>query len=331
MTEQLHDLVVSGDEAQGRLDKLLVSALARNGVVASRAAIQKWIAAGRVTVDGQLARADQTVKTGARVQVRTLPAEPSTARPDPSVAFDVIYEDPHLIVIDKPAGLVVHPARGHAGGTLVHGLLARGSFDRDQLGGSDGVAFDRPGIVHRLDKGTSGVMVVAKTEATREGLKALFSAHTIDRAYLAIVVGDAAERRYETCHGRHPKNRLKFTSLGRTGKRAVTHVRVIERFFGGKAALVECRLDTGRTHQIRVHLSECAKTPILGDPLYGRPPRDPEIRAIADRLGRQALHATLLGFVHPATGEHLRFERELPADFRAALLALRSLAGRRPA
>jgi 23S rRNA pseudouridine1911/1915/1917 synthase len=326
-----YEVVVASGDVPGRLDKLLVGALARNGIIASRAAIQKWIAAGRVTVDGHLARADQSVRTGARVRVRPLPAEPSTAVPDPSVAFGVIYEDPYLLVVDKPAGLVVHPARGHAGGTLVHGLLARGSFDRKKLRESSPEAFDRPGIVHRLDKGTSGVMVVAKTEAAREGLKALFSTHTIDRAYRAIVVGEAAERTFETLHGRHPKNRLKFTSLARTGKRAVTHVSVIERVAGGKATLVECRLDTGRTHQIRVHLSECAKTPILGDPLYGRPPRDPEIRAIAEQLGRQALHATLLGFVHPVTGERLRFEREPPDDFRAALLALRSLAFRRPA
>jgi 23S rRNA pseudouridine1911/1915/1917 synthase len=265
------------------------------------------------------------------VQVRPLPAEPARAVPDASVVFDVLYEDADLLVIDKPAGLVVHPARGHTGGTLVHGLLARGSFDRKRLAGSDEAAFDRPGIVHRLDKGTSGVMVVAKSETAREGLKALFSAHAIDRAYVAIVVGAAADRTYETVHGRHPKNRLKFTSMARTGKRAVTHVEEIERLAGGRATLVACRLDTGRTHQIRVHLSECAKTPILGDPLYGRPPRDPEIRAVADRLGRQALHARLLGFVHPVTGKRLRFESDPPEDFRSALEALRSLAGRRPA
>jgi 23S rRNA pseudouridine1911/1915/1917 synthase len=331
MTEPLFEIVVQCDDAPERLDKFLVGALAKRGPPISRAAIQKWIAAGRVTVDGRPARAHETARVGAHVQVRPLPADSSTARADPSVVFDVVYEDADLLVVDKPAGLVVHPARGHSGGTLVHGLLARGSFDRDRLAGSDAVAFDRPGIVHRLDKGTSGVMVVAKSEQAREGLKALFSEHAVDRAYEAIVVGAAVDASYETLHGRHRQNRLKFTGAVRTGKRAVTHVEVIERLAGARATLVRCRLDTGRTHQIRVHLSECAQTPILGDPLYGRPPRDPEVRAIADRLGRQALHAKLLGFVHPVTGQRLRFEREPPEDFRLALADLRSLAGRRPA
>jgi 23S rRNA pseudouridine1911/1915/1917 synthase len=332
MTEPIHhDLVVSPDDTLGRVDRFLVGALAKRGVFASRATIQKWIAAARVTLGGRPARADETVRIGAHVQVWPLLAEPTSAVPDASVTFGVLFEDQYLLVVDKPAGLVVHPARGHAGGTLVHGLLARGSFDRRRLGGADDPAFDRPGIVHRLDKGTSGVMVVAKDERTREGLKALFAAHAIERAYLAIVVGDAIDGRYDTFHGRDPKNRLKFTSLGRAGRRAITNVKVIERLPGARAALVECRLETGRTHQIRVHLTECAKTPILGDPLYGRAPRDPEIRAVANRLGRQALHAAVLGFLHPATGEQLRFEQEPPEDFKSALRDLRSLSARRRA
>jgi 23S rRNA pseudouridine1911/1915/1917 synthase len=177
--------------------------------------------------------------------------------------------------------------------------------------------------VHRLDKGTSGILVVAKDEPTREGLKALFARHDIERAYLALVAGRAIDRTYETLHGRHRTDRLKFTTNVAKGKRAVTHVRVVERLGADLATLVECRLETGRTHQIRIHLSECAKTPVLGDPLYGKPTRNAWLDSIAEKLGRQALHATVLGFVHPTTGEKLLFRREPPADFMAALRALR--------
>jgi 23S rRNA pseudouridine1911/1915/1917 synthase len=199
----------------------------------------------------------------------------------------------------------------------VHGLLARTTFRG--MGDAEG----RPGIVHRLDKGTSGILVVAKDEPTREGLKALFARHDIERAYLALVAGRAIDRTYETLHGRHRSDRLKFTTKVAKGKRAVTHVRVVERLRSDLATLVECRLETGRTHQIRIHLLECAKTPVLGDPLYGKPTKNAWLDSIAERLGRQALHATVLGFVHPATGEKLLFRREPPADFMAALHALR--------
>jgi 23S rRNA pseudouridine1911/1915/1917 synthase len=300
----------------------VVSRLLASGVEVSRATVQRWIASERVTVDGRPAEAADKVKVGAVIQVTPAAPEPTLLVPDASVPFDVLFEDAHLIVLDKPSGVVVHPARGHAEGTLVHGLLARGSFDREQLAGMPREA-SRPGIVHRLDKGTSGIMVVAKDEKTREGLKRLFAAHHIERAYRAIVVGGAAEGTFDTLHGRHPTDRLKFTTRVARGKRAVTHVRVLERLFEGRATLVECRLETGRTHQIRVHLSECGKTPILGDPLYGRTPRDPHVREVAEELGRQALHAEVLGFVHPATGERLRFVREPPADFMRALRALK--------
>jgi len=231
-----------------------------------------------------------------------------------------MYVDDEVVVVNKPAGLVVHPARGHAGGTLVNGLLARGLFRRGLEGPDEGDA--RPGIVHRLDKGTSGVMVVARTSEAREALKAQFQAHTIERLYEAIVVGEARDATFDTLHGRHPRDRLRFTSLARNlraGKRAVTHVRVLARLVG--ATHVACTLSTGRTHQIRVHLAESG-TPVLGDPLYGKPPRDPAVKAVADALGHQALHARVLGFVHPGTGQRVRFEAEPPADFRTALEAL---------
>ena len=315
--------------------------MAEAGDVASRSAVQRWIKAGRVTVGGLPASASDALAPGAIVDVVPLPPETTALEPDPTVLFDVLYEDPHLIVVDKPGGLVVHPGRGHREKTLVNGLLARGSFplgvdllvDRTRagIGGTeDRSATVRPGIVHRLDKGTSGILVVAKDERTREGLKAQFARHDIERAYWAIVVGHGERADFETLHGRHPTDRLRFTTRVNEGRRAMTHVRVLERLgppgAGGqtRATLVECRLETGRTHQIRVHLCECAKTPILGDPLYGKEPVDPMLRSIGRRLGRQALHAIVLGFVHPVTAEQLRFERSPPADFSEALAALRA-------
>ena len=190
--------------------------------------------------------------------------------------------------------------------------------------GPGGEAFDRPGIVHRLDKGTSGLLVVAKTEAAREGLKALFQAHDIDREYVALVEGAVPTKTFDTMHGRHPTDRLKFTTRVRpgAGKRAVTHVRTVEKL--GAASLVACTLETGRTHQIRVHLTECAGAPIVGDPLYGRAPRDPRLAELARGLDHQLLHARVLGFVHPVTGAKHRWESALPGDFAAIAAALRA-------
>jgi len=328
-----HRFVAAAGQSLDRLDKYVVERMAEAGDTASRSAVQRWIRAGRVTVAGRPASASDSVSVGAVVDVEPLPPETTDLAPDPDVAFDVLYEDAHLVIVNKPGGLVVHPGRGHTQKTLVHGLLARASFPK----GGD-VFFDdggpaptvRPGIVHRLDKGTSGVLVVAKDERTREGLKAQFAEHSIERAYWAIVVGSAVSADYDTLHGRHPTDRLRFTSRVDRGRRARTHVRVLEKLgepaAKGKvrATLVECRLETGRTHQIRVHLSERAKTPILGDPLYGKEPADPRLKEVGARLGRQALHALVLGFVHPMTGERLRFESEPPPDFRAALEALRA-------
>jgi 23S rRNA pseudouridine1911/1915/1917 synthase len=183
--------------------------------------------------------------------------------------------------------------------------------------------------VHRLDKGTSGLLVVAKNERTREALKEAFARHDIEREYLAIVVGAAVSASFDTPHGRHPTDRLRFTSLGRlaSAKRAVTHVELLESL--GPASLVVCRLETGRTHQIRVHLSERMKTPILGDPVYGAAPADELLRELGARLGHQALHARVLGFVHPRSGRELRFESPEPGDFRAALDTLRERAAQR--
>jgi 23S rRNA pseudouridine1911/1915/1917 synthase len=322
--------VATAADTLERVDRFVVARLAEAGATSSRAAVQRWMRAGRITLDGLHPSPSDRVNVGAVIAVAPLPPETTELEPDPSVRFEVLYEDLHLIVLDKPGGLVVHPARGHAQGTLVHGLLARGAFDRLPMGGEDLAGapgeipkFARPGIVHRLDKGTSGVMVVAKDEATREGLKAQFARHDIERVYRAVVVGNAADATYDTLHGRHRTQRMKFTTRVKTGRRAITQVRVLERLDQNRAALVECRLSTGRTHQIRVHLSECAHTPILGDPLYGSAPRNARLGEIGALLGRQALHAAVLGFVHPIDGRAMKFERDPPADFTRALQALR--------
>jgi 23S rRNA pseudouridine1911/1915/1917 synthase len=231
----------------------------------------------------------------------------------------------HLIVVDKPAGIVVHPARGHATGTLVNGLIARGGFERASADERDPNGAVRPGVVHRIDKDTSGILVVAKDEPTREGLKAQLSTHSMERVYWALTLGVPKPSRIESLYDRHPRSRLRFTSKTSTGKRAVTTVRVLESLAQGRAALVECRLETGRTHQIRVHLSEQTGTPLLADWLYGRTPGDADVALVASTLGRQALHAAVLGFIHPATGAELRFESPLPVDLSSALEALRAL------
>jgi 23S rRNA pseudouridine1911/1915/1917 synthase len=214
----------------------------------------------------------------------------------------------------------------------VNGLLARGFFDAWSVGKAepdDGTdvedeeqRFRRPGIVHRLDKDTSGVMVVARTPAAREHLKRQFADHTIAREYVAIASGVVAPAVFRTLHGRHPTDRVRFSGRVRSGKTAVTHVDVIEHF-GKLATLLRCRLETGRTHQIRVHLAEGGHA-LLGDALYGHAPRARELKDIVKELNRQALHARLLGFVHPATGKPIQFETEPPDDFRQALLRLRA-------
>lgn len=307
----------SGSE---RVDRVLVRLLPD----VSRSTIQRWILEGRVLVEGKPCRPRDLVGSGSVIEVDPGPSPASLAEPDPSVNVEVLYEDAELVVVNKPAGLVVHPARGHRQGTLVNGLLARPGFAAAPADARDRAGALRPGIVHRIDKDTSGILVVAKTDRAREALKAALSAHTVERRYLALTLGVPSVRTIKTAYGRDRRSRLRFTSKVREGKPAVTHLRVLESF-EGRAALVECRLETGRTHQIRVHLSERAGTPLLGDALYGRIPAAADLRAVAAALGRQALHAAALGFAHPATGEMLRFEVEPPDDFRSALRALRSL------
>jgi 23S rRNA pseudouridine1911/1915/1917 synthase len=249
-------------------------------------------------------------------RVRFVPPPPVSVEDRPEdIPLAVLFEDAHLIVIDKPAGMVVHPATSHQAGTLVNALLHHCGDSLQGVGGER-----RPGIVHRLDKDTSGVMVVAKDEPTLVALQQQFHAHDLERKYLALVEGVVAERgSFKTKYGRDPRDRKKFSSEVASGKRAVTHWRVEQRFAG--ATLVEVSLETGRTHQIRVHFSD-HDHPLIGDRTYGRPPREPHLRAIAKQLGRQALHAQVLGITHPATGERMRWSTAPPPDMLAALAAL---------
>jgi 23S rRNA pseudouridine1911/1915/1917 synthase len=241
------------------------------------------------------------------------PAEPAAE----AIPLTVLYEDEHLIVLDKPAGMAVHPAPGSETGTLVAALLHHCA---GSLSGVGGVA--RPGIVHRLDKDTSGVMVAAKTDAAHRGLAAQFAAHDLERAYLALVRGapEPARGVIETLIGRSPHDRKKMAVLKSGGRRAVTRY-AVERVFGPAerplASRVRCRLETGRTHQIRVHLASKG-APCLGDPVYGSGPPAAAVRAAIAEAGlkRQALHAAVLGFRHPVNGAPLRFETAPPEDLR---------------
>lgn len=248
------------------------------------------------------------------------PPVPVSVEPQ-AIDLKVLFEDEHVIVIDKQPGLVVHPAPGHPDGTLVNALLAH-CKDLSGIGGEL-----RPGIVHRLDKDTSGVMVATKSDAAHAGLAPQFKAHTIRRVYTAIVAPPLrdASGTIDTLYGRHPTHRKKFSSKLSRGKQAVTEYETVERF-AELAAVVRCRLRTGRTHQIRVHFADRG-SPVLGDPLYARRGKKPVIAQLAEKLGRQALHASILEFDHPVTGERVAFETELPADMEAVLDALRRFAG----
>jgi 23S rRNA pseudouridine1911/1915/1917 synthase len=284
----------------------------------TRSQIKLAIDAGAALVDGAVGRAGQKLRAGQVVEFTPPPPEPTTVVPE-EIPLVIVYEDDYLVVVDKPPGLVVHPSAGHATGTLVAALLAH-----CRLGGGEDM---RPGIVHRIDKDTSGLLVVTKDVRTHEGLARQFRAHTIGRRYLALVRGaprpDAG--RIVTSFGRHPRNRLKFTGKHGGERTAVTRYEVLERF-AGAASLVACELETGRTHQVRVHLSELGH-PVLGDALYGGSASgDRRLREALAGLTRQALHATRLAFDHPVSGARIDLEAPPPRDFADALAALRGLA-----
>ena len=289
----------------------------------SRSRLSAWIKAGDVLLDGAPARPRDLVRGGEAVSLNAEPEDQTLAEPE-DIPLDILYEDSEVFVLDKPAGLVVHPGAGNPTGTLVNGLLYRDP----RL-----AALPRAGIVHRLDKDTSGVMVVARTLQAHAALVAQLSARDVHRQYLAVVVGALVSGgTADAAIDRHPRDRIRMAAR-EDGKDAVTHFRLRERFHAH--TLLECRLETGRTHQIRVHMAHLRHA-IVGDPLYGGPLRLPrgasdELVATLRGFKRQALHAETLEFVHPASGEPVRVAAPVPADLQALLKALRADAAAREA
>lgn len=301
-------LVVSSQTPPERIDLYLI----RRGISLSRSRIQKLIEEGQILVNGHPIRASYRVREGDRIDLQIPPPAPLELIPE-EVPLDVLYEDDVLLVINKEAGMVVHPAPGHDRGTLVHALLHH-CRALPGIGGRE-----RPGIVHRLDKETSGVLVVAKTDQAHQRLSKQFKQHTIDRRYLTIVSGKVAKNsgKIQLSIGRDRIDRKKISARTARPREAETHYVVRERF--RIATLLEVYPQTGRTHQIRVHMAHLGH-PVVGDKIYGgRTARMFEIN-----VERQMLHAERLGFVHPTTGEPMIFTASMPADMQALLLALRA-------
>ena len=296
------------EDAGSRLDAFL----ALNLEGKTRSAVQKLMDQGKVLVNGKTGRKNDKVKPGDSIQVEIPEPEPLELLPQ-DIPLDIVYEDEHLLVVNKPKGMVVHPAPGNPDGTLVNALLYHCG---ESLSGINGVI--RPGIVHRIDKDTSGLLMVAKNDLAHQSLAAQIAAHTFTRMYNTVVYGNLKtdEGTISAPIARHPTDRKKMAVVP-GGREAVTHYRVLERLSG--FTLVECRLETGRTHQIRVHMAHIGH-PVAGDPVYGP-------KKCITSLNGQCLHARLLGFVHPATGEYMEFDSGLPLYFTDFLEKLRRKGG----
>jgi 23S rRNA pseudouridine1911/1915/1917 synthase len=307
------EIALDASHAGWRLDRALAAALPS----LSRERLKVLTKAGALTRESEAVRDPATKVKGDERYTLALP-DPEPAHNEPQeIPLPIVYEDEHLLVVDKPAGLVVHPAAGNRDGTLVNALLHHCG---GSLSGIGGVA--RPGIVHRIDKDTSGLLVVAKHDKAHEGLARQFADHSIDRRYMAIVTGipRQSEGRVDAPLARSPQNRKKIAIVAAgKGKRAVTHWKRLELL--NDAALVECRLETGRTHQVRVHMASIGH-PLVGDPVYGRGKSGH--RKLLNQLDfrRQALHAAHLGFIHPVTKGRLSFDSALPSDMQELFTAL---------
>lgn len=294
-------LTATPEAAGQRLDAFLAETLPE----LTRSAAQRLIAEGQVAVDGKIPTKSLKLAGGETVSVRLPEPEEAQALPE-DIPLDVVYEDDDVIVVNKPVGMVVHPAPGHSGGTLVNALLHHCG---DSLSGIGGEL--RPGIVHRIDRDTSGLIIAAKNDFAHQALSAQLQDHSLCRTYEAVVVGNLREDSgtVDAPIGRCPSDRKKMAVVRQGGRNAVTHWQVLERFPG--YTYVRCRLETGRTHQIRVHMAYLGH-PLVGDPLYGTRKNNLDFPG-------QALHAYALGFIHPRTGQHLYFEAPLPEHFQRAL------------
>ena len=307
---------VSPEEESKRVDRVVPAHIEAS----SRTQAKRWIEKGQVLVEGKPVRPSRLLRAGEKVLIEVPPPEPAKPEPE-AIPIDTVHEDDDLLVVIKPAHMVVHPAPGHMRGTLVHALLSH----CPNLSGIGGVA--RPGIVHRLDRGTSGLLVVAKNDQAHHALTRQFADRSVEKRYMALVHGTTPPRlTLEQPIGRDPQNRKKISSRSRRPKTAVSVAERVEQL--PCTTLVSVRIATGRTHQIRVHLSE-AGFPVVGDTYYGRSRRAPKggkaAFAILETLSRPALHAAVLGFQHPRGGQPMRFEIPLPPDIQNVVEKLRLL------
>ncbi len=306
--------IITGVLGDGRLDIAIAAAVPQ----LSRARVQALLAENALTIENAPVADGSTRKYAGKAFSLAIPAPRPDKAEAQDIALKIVFEDDHLLVVDKPAGLVVHPAAGHPDGTLVNALL---HHCRGKLSGIGGV--QRPGIVHRIDRDTSGLLVVAKSDAAHEGLAKLFATHSIERRYFAIVSGIPAPPAgtVRTQIGRSPANRKKMAVLpDNKGKHAVTHYRTQDAF--KNTALVACTLETGRTHQVRVHMAHIGH-PLIGDSIYSNRQNLHRIGPNQSKFDRQALHAASLGFIHPISGETMHFESDLPEDMQLLLSSLR--------
>lgn len=303
--EEKLEWVAGPADAKERIDKYAKTQL---GEEFSRSQIQLWIEAGNLVVNGAPVKANYKLAEGDRIVLVIPEAEPTEIVPE-DIPLEIYYEDSDVIVVNKPRGMVVHPAPGHTSGTLVNALM----FHCKDLSGINGEL--RPGIVHRIDKDTSGLIMAAKNDKAHASLAAQLKAHTVTRKYFALVHGNVSHDQgtVDAPIGRDPHDRKMYTVIERNSKHAVTHFQVVERF--GDYTLLELKLETGRTHQIRVHMKFIGH-PLVGDPLYGR--------SKGIKMDGQALHAAVLGFDHPEDGRYLEFSAPIPADMENVLQSLRN-------